>query len=97
MRILCISAQLPGHLDWGGYLATAAELARRGHEVLWTSGIAVAERTYKAYRTLLGSRRWLRAYNAGARPQRLLWASTGAKDPKVSDTLYIQALAGRSP
>lgn len=56
-------------------------------------GIAVAERTYKAYRTLLGSRRWLRAYNAGARPQRLLWASTGAKDPKVSDTIYIQALA----
>ena len=42
---------------------------------------------------LLGSRRWLRAYNAGASPQRLLWASTGAKDPKVSDTLYIQALA----
>ena len=56
-------------------------------------GIAVAERTYKAYLTLLASPRWLHAYNAGARPQRLLWASTGTKDPKASDTLYIQALA----
>jgi UDP:flavonoid glycosyltransferase YjiC (YdhE family) len=42
MRILCVSAQLPGHLDWGGYLATAAELARRGHTLLWASGPAVA-------------------------------------------------------
>ncbi len=56
-------------------------------------GIAVAERTYKAYRTLLGSSRWQRALNAGARPQRLLWASTGTKDPKASDVLYIKALA----
>src|SRR5216684_1746458 len=56
-------------------------------------GIAVAKRTYKAYRNLLSSSRWMRAYNAGARPQRLLWASTGTKDPKASDTLYIKALA----
>ncbi len=42
MRLLCVSAQLPGHLDWGGYLATAAELARRGHSVTWASGAAVA-------------------------------------------------------
>lgn len=42
MRVLCVSAQLPGHLDWGGYLATAAELHRRGHEVRWASGAAVA-------------------------------------------------------
>jgi transaldolase len=56
-------------------------------------GIAIAKRTYKAYRTLLGSPRWERAYNAGARPQRLLWASTGTKDPKASDVLYIKALA----
>ena len=41
MRLLCVSAQLPGHLDWGGYLATAAELARRGHDVAWVSGEAV--------------------------------------------------------
>jgi transaldolase len=56
-------------------------------------GIAIAKGTYKAYRTLLGSPRWQRAYNAGARPQRLLWASTGSKDPKASDVLYIKALA----
>jgi len=56
-------------------------------------GIAVAKRTYKAARELLGSARWQRAYNEGARPQRLLWASTGTKDPKASDILYIKALA----
>src|SRR5262245_44190825 len=56
-------------------------------------GIAIAQRTYKAYRALLASPRWQRVYNAGARPQRLLWASTGTKDPKASDVLYIKALA----
>jgi transaldolase len=56
-------------------------------------GIAMAGRIYKAYLELLSNPRWLRAYNAGARPQRLLWASTGTKDPKASDTLYIKALA----
>ena len=56
-------------------------------------GIAVAKRTYKAYRDLLDSPRWQRAFNAGARPQRLLWASTGTKDPGASDILYIRALA----
>ncbi len=56
-------------------------------------GIAMAMRTYKAARKLLGSPRWQRIYNAGARPQRLLWASTGTKDPKASDVLYIKALA----
>ena len=56
-------------------------------------GIAIAGRIYKAARTLLGSPRWQRIYNAGARPQRLLWASTGTKDPKASDVLYIKALA----
>jgi transaldolase len=56
-------------------------------------GIAIAQRTYKAYHTLLGSPRWQRVYNAGARPQRLLWASTGTKDPEASDILYIKALA----
>ena len=56
-------------------------------------GIAVAKRTYKAYLGLLSSPRWMRAYNAGARPQRLLWASTGAKDPKAPDVLYVEALA----
>ena len=56
-------------------------------------GIAIAERIYVAYRELLNSPRWLRAANAGARPQRLLWASTGTKDPKASDILYVKALA----
>jgi len=56
-------------------------------------GIAVAGRIYKAYVELLSTPRWLRAYNAGALPQRLLWASTGTKDPCAPDTLYIKALA----
>jgi transaldolase len=56
-------------------------------------GIAIAKRTYKAYRALLGSPRWQRVFNAGARPQRLLWASTGTKDPGASDVLYVKALA----
>jgi transaldolase len=56
-------------------------------------GIAVAGRTYKAYLERLNSPRWMRAYNAGMRPQRLLWASTGTKDPKASDVLYVKALA----
>ena len=56
-------------------------------------GIAVANRIYKAYRDLVTSPRWQRTYNAGARPQRLLWASTGTKDPKASDVLYVKALA----
>jgi transaldolase len=56
-------------------------------------GIAIAQRAYKAYRELLGSARSQRIYNEGARPQRLLWASTGTKDPAASDVLYIKALA----
>src|SRR5580658_2295564 len=56
-------------------------------------GIAIAKRAYKAYRELLDSPRCQRVLNAGARPQRLLWASTGTKDPKASDLLYVKALA----
>jgi transaldolase len=56
-------------------------------------GIAIGMRTYQAYRSLLDSARWQRVYNLGARPQRLLWASTGTKDPKASDILYVKALA----
>jgi transaldolase len=56
-------------------------------------GIAIAKRTYKAYRDLLDSPRWQRLANARARVQRLLWASTGTKDPKASDVLYITSLA----
>jgi len=56
-------------------------------------GVAMAMRTYKAYRDQLVSERWQKLAAAGARPQRLLWASTGAKDPTVRDTFYIEALA----
>lgn len=56
-------------------------------------GIAMCKRTYKAYRDLLASTRWQRLEQAGARPQRLLWASTGTKDPAAGDTLYLEALA----
>ena len=57
-------------------------------------GIAVAQRTYQAYRGVLNSPRWQRIYNAGARPQRLLWASTGTKNPEYSDVLYVSELIG---
>jgi len=56
-------------------------------------GIAIAMRTYKAYRDLLASKRWQSLARSGAQPQRLLWASTGTKDPAASDILYIEALA----
>jgi transaldolase len=56
-------------------------------------GIAIGGRAYRAYRELLDSDRWMRLANSGARAQRLLWASTGTKDPEASDTLYIGAFA----
>jgi transaldolase len=71
-----------------------AAVAAKSPEALRNQlGIAIAKRAYKACRALLGSPRWQRAYNAGARPQRLLWASTGTKDPQASDILYVKALA----
>src|SRR5258708_4735763 len=71
----------------------AAVVSKTPDELHNQLGIAIAKRTYKAARTLLGSPRWERVYNLGARPQRLLWASTGTKDPKASDILYIKSLA----
>ena len=71
-------------------VAVAGKVPVASHEQL---GIAVAKRTYKAYRDLLASDRWLRLLNMGARSQRLLWASTGTKDPKASDVLYVKSLA----
>jgi transaldolase len=56
-------------------------------------GIAVAKDTYRAYRRLLASPRWRKLAAAGALPQRVLWASTGTKDPSAADTLYVEALA----
>jgi transaldolase len=71
-------------------VAVAEEVPEQLHNRL---GIAVGGRAYVAYRELLESDRWLRLMNEGARPQRLLWASTGTKDPNASDTLYIEAFA----
>jgi transaldolase len=56
-------------------------------------GIAIAMRTYKAYRDLLASKRWQKLASSGAQPQRLLWASTGTKDPAAPDVLYVETLA----
>ena len=58
-------------------------------------GIAVARQIHGSYRSLLASARWQKLQAAGATVQRLLWASTGTKDPSASDTLYIEALAAR--
>jgi transaldolase len=71
----------------------AAVKGKAPRELNHKFGIAIAMRTYKAARDLLSSPRWHRIYNAGAYPQRLLWASTGSKDPTASDVLYIKALA----
>ena len=73
---------------WDAAVANTAPEALRNK-----LGIAIAKRTYKAARGLLGSARWQRVYNSGARPQRVLWASTGTKDPHASDVMYIKALA----
>src|SRR5271156_542394 len=71
-------------------VAVAGKVPEILHDQL---GIAIAKRIYRAASALLSSPRWQRVYNLGGRPQRLLWASTGTKDPKASDVLYIKALA----
>ncbi len=73
---------------WDVAVATKVPAALRNQ-----LGIAMANRVYAAVRALQASPRWQRAQNAGARPQRLLWASTGTKDPEASDILYVTALA----
>jgi transaldolase len=73
---------------WDGAVQTKVPESMQNH-----LGIAVAKQTYGAYRQFVTSARSLRTYNAGARPQRLLWASTGTKDPSASDTLYVESLA----
>ena len=70
-------------------VAVAERVPVEMHDIL---GIAIAKQTYTAYRDLLDSPRFKRLANAGARPQRLLWASTGTKDPAASDVLYLRAL-----
>jgi transaldolase len=69
--------------------AVASQVPVELHNLL---GIAVARQTYRAYRELIGSPRFGRLANVGGRPQRLLWASTGTKDPDASDVLYVKAL-----
>jgi len=71
----------------------AAVKGKTPRELSHKLGIAIAMRTYRVARELLSSPRWHRIYNAGAHPQRLLWASTGTKDPTASDVLYVKALA----
>jgi transaldolase len=71
-------------------VAVKEEISPQFHNRL---GIAVAMQAYKAQHDLLASQRWRRLAEAGARPQRLLWASTGTKDPAAPDTLYVEALA----
>ena len=71
-------------------VAVAADV---GEQMRNRLGIAVAMVTYRAYRELLASPRWKKLAAAGAKPQRLLWASTGTKDPNASPTLYVEALA----
>jgi transaldolase len=71
-------------------VAVAEQVSDELHNRL---GIAVGGRAHRAYHELMDSPRWLRLANEGARPQRLLWASTGTKDPNASDTLYIEAFA----
>jgi transaldolase len=70
-------------------VAANQQLPKELHNTL---GIAVARQTYRAYREMLGSTRWQKLAAAGAQPQRLLWASTGTKDPSAPDTLYVTAL-----
>jgi transaldolase len=70
-----------------------AVMDKTPHELRDQLGIAVAKQTYRAYRGLLDSHRFQRLANAGAQAQRLLWASTGTKDPEASDILYVTSLA----
>src|SRR4029450_1953203 len=83
--VACVAAVVISRWD-------AAVAGKVPAQLLNDLGIAMAKRTYAAYRVLLDSPRWQRAANAGARPQRLLWASTGTKDPHPSDGLCGKAL-----
>jgi transaldolase len=71
----------------------AAVIGRVPEQLRGRLGLAVGLETYQAYRRLMDSDRWQRLANAGAHTQRLLWASTGTKDPDSPDTLYVEGLA----
>jgi transaldolase len=85
-RVASVASLFVSRWDRAVSDAVPAELRNR-------LGIAIAGRTYRAYRELLESERWRKLAAAGARPQRLLWASTGTKDPNAPETLYVEALA----
>ena len=85
-RVASVASLFVSRWDRAAGDAVPAELRNR-------LGLAIAGRTYRAYRELLASGRWRKLAAAGARPQRLLWASTGTKDPKAPQTLYVEALA----
>ena len=85
-RVASVASLFVSRLDVAVKDRAPAELRNR-------LGIAVARRTYQAYRDLLASPRWKKLEAAGAMPQRMLWASTGTKDPGASDVLYVEALA----
>ena len=85
-RVASVASLFVSRLDVAVKDRVPAELRNR-------LGIAVARRTYQAYRDLLASPRWKKLEAAGAMPQRMLWASTGTKDPDASDVLYVEALA----
>jgi transaldolase len=85
-RVASVASLFVSRWDRAVSDAAPAELRNR-------LGIAIAGRTYRAYRELLASERWRKLDAAGARPQRLLWASTGTKDPNVPEALYVEALA----
>jgi transaldolase len=85
-NVACVASLFVSRWD----VAVGKEMPSSFHNRL---GIAIAMRTYKAHCELLASARWKRLAAAAARPQRLLWASTGTKDPAAPDTLYVQALA----
>lgn len=74
---------------WDAAVADKVDAALRNR-----LGIAVARRTYRAHRELMAGARWRKLAEAGALPQRLLWGSTGTKDPSASDVMYLKALAG---
>ena len=82
-----------GGVDLRQPLGRGGRRSRFRRSCATASGIAVGKHAYRAYRELLDSERWQRLANEGARPQRLLFASTGTKDPEASDALYVEALA----
>ena len=85
-KVECVASLFVSRWD----VAVKEEISPPFHNRL---GIAIAMQAYKAHCDLLVSERWLKLAAAGARPQRLLWASTGTKDPQAPDTLYVTALA----